>query len=52
VKTLVAGARWSFPGKDAGSVHIHRYGRDCDTRAEPVATSAFRRHSLFCAKPS
>ena len=22
MKTLVAGARWSFPGKDAGGVHI------------------------------
>jgi len=25
---LVAGVRCSFPGEDAGSVHIHRYGRD------------------------
>ena len=28
VKPLVAGVRWSFPGEDAGSVHIRRYGRD------------------------
>src|SRR2546430_3092811 len=25
---LVVGVRWSFRGKDAGSVHIGRYGRD------------------------
>jgi zinc/manganese transport system permease protein len=25
---LVAGVRCSFPGEDAGSAHIHRYGRD------------------------
>src|SRR6266566_340947 len=49
---LVAGVRWSFPGEDAGSVHIHRYGRDCETRAEPVASSAARRHRLYFAKPS
>jgi hypothetical protein len=36
VKPLVAGVRCSFPGEDAGSVHIRRYGRDCVTRAELV----------------
>jgi hypothetical protein len=49
---LVAGVRCSFPGEDAGSVQIRRYGRDCDTRAEPVASCAAWWHSLYFAKPS
>jgi hypothetical protein len=40
------------PAEDAGSADIHRYGRDCDTRAEPVASSAARRHRLYFVKPS
>ena len=48
---LVAGARWSFRGKDAGSARIH-----CDTGvtedAVHGATSAALRHRLYSAKPS
>ena len=47
---LVAGVRWSFPGEDAGSVHIRRYGRDWG-RCQG-AGSVRRRHSRFCAEPS
>jgi hypothetical protein len=47
---LVAGVRWSFPGEDAGSVHIRRYGRDLG-RCQG-ASSAARRHSHYFAKPS
>ena len=49
---LVARARCSFRGEDAGSVNGQSYWRDCDTGAEPVASSAARRHRLYCAKPS
>jgi hypothetical protein len=49
---LVAGVRCSFPGEDAGSVHIHRYGRDCVTRADAGASSVRRRHSRYFAEPS
>jgi hypothetical protein len=45
--------RWSFPGEDAGSVHIRRYGRDCVNRAElvgeqrgPAAQTVFRQTLL------
>lgn len=31
---LVVGVRCSFTGEDAGSVQIHRYGRDCVTGAD------------------
>ena len=30
----------------------HSYWRDCDTRAEPVASSAAWGHRLYFAKPS
>ena len=49
---LVAGVRWSFAGEDAGSVHIHRYGRDCDDREDAGASSAARRHRDYLVKPS
>jgi len=49
---LVAGVRWSFPGEDAGSVHIRRYGRTCVNRAELVGEQRGRRHRLYFAKPS
>ena len=49
---LVARARCSFRGEDAGSVNSQSYWRDCDTRAEPVASSAAWRHRLDSAKPS
>src|ERR671930_1305380 len=41
---LVTGVRCSFLEEDAGSVHIHRYGRDCITRADAGASSAARLH--------
>jgi hypothetical protein len=48
---LGVGARWSFRGKDAGSVRI-----EIDTSAtEDVvlgASSAARRHSHYFVKPS
>jgi len=51
-KPLVVGVRCSFPGEDAGSVHIRRYGRDCVNRAElvgeqrgPAAQTVFRQPS-------
>ena len=47
---LVAGVRWSFPGEDTGSVHIHRYGRDRG-RCQG-ASSVRRRHRRYFAKPS
>ena len=49
---LVARARCSFRGEDAGSGNSQSYWRDCDTRAEPVASSAAWRHRLDSAKPS
>ena len=49
---LVARARCSFRGADAGSVNSQSYWRDCDTRAEPVASSAAWRHRLDSVKPS
>jgi hypothetical protein len=49
---LVAGVRWSFAGEDAVSVHIRRYGRDCDDRADAAASSAAGRHRDYFAKPS
>jgi len=47
---LVAGVRWSFPGEDAGSVHIRRYGRDRE-RCQG-ASSVRTRHRRYFAKPS
>jgi hypothetical protein len=48
---LVAGVRWSFRGKDAGSVRI-----EVDTGATEDAvlgaSSAARRHSHYFVKPS
>jgi len=49
---LAAGVRCSFPGEDAGSVHIRRYGRDCVTRADAGASGVRRRHRRCFAKPS
>ena len=47
---LVGGVRWSFRGKDAGSGHIGRYGRD---RGRGLgASSAARRLSRCFAEPS
>jgi hypothetical protein len=46
---FVGGVRWSFRGKDAGSVDSRSYRRD---RGHSIgASSAARRHNLF-AKPS
>jgi hypothetical protein len=47
---LVVGVRCSFPGEDAGSVHIARYGRDRG-RCQG-ASSVRRRHRRYFAKPS
>jgi hypothetical protein len=48
---LIAGPRWSFRGKDAGSARI-----DLDTGATEDAvrgaSSAAQRHRLHCAEPS
>jgi hypothetical protein len=49
---LVPKARWSCRGQDAGSGNSQSYWRDCDTRAEPVASSAAWGHTLYFAKPS
>jgi hypothetical protein len=49
---LVTRVRWSFRGEDAGSVNSQSYWRDCDSRAEPVASSAAWWHRLYFAKPS
>ncbi len=49
---LVARARCSFRGEDAGSVNNQSYWRDCETRAEPVASSAAWGHRLHFVKPS
>jgi hypothetical protein len=49
---LVTRVRWSFRGEDAGSVNSQSYWSDCDTRAEPVASSAAWGHRLYSAKPS
>jgi hypothetical protein len=47
---LVAGVRWSFRGKDAGSVDSRSYRRD---RGRSIGTSsAARRPSRYFAKPS
>ena len=48
---LVARARCSFRGEDAGSVNSQSYWRDCDTGAEPVASSASWGHRLYFVKP-
>jgi hypothetical protein len=37
---VTQGAQWSVRGEDAGSVDSQSYWRDCDTGAEPVASSA------------
>ena len=45
-----SGVRWSFRGKDAGSVDSRSYRRD---RGHSIgASSAARRHNLYSAKPS
>ena len=49
-RQVVAGARCSFPGDDAGSNLIRRYGRDRG-RCQG-ASSVFRRHRLYFATPS
>ena len=49
---LVARARCSFRGEDAGRVNSHSYWRNRDTRAEPVASSAAWGHRLYFANPS
>jgi hypothetical protein len=47
---FVAGARWSFRGKDAGSADSRSYRRD---RGHSIgATSASLRHNLYSANPS
>jgi len=51
VKLLVAGVRWSFPRKDAGSPRT-RSGTGATEDAVEGASSAALRHSGFCAKPS
>jgi hypothetical protein len=48
---LVAGVRCSFPGEDAGSAHIHRYGARLRTvpggeQRGPAAQTVFRRTLL------
>jgi hypothetical protein len=47
---LVAGVRWSFRGKDAGSARISRYRATED--ADLGASSAALRHRLRFVKPS
>jgi hypothetical protein len=49
--SLVAGVRWSFRGKDAGSVRIRRHTGATED-AVLGASSAARRHSRHFAKPS
>jgi hypothetical protein len=49
---LVSRVRCSFRGEDAGSVNRQRYWRDCDARAEPVASTAAWGHRLHFAKSS
>jgi hypothetical protein len=47
---FVAGARWTFRGKDAGCVASLAYRR---TRGPSIgASSAFGRHNLYFAEPS
>ena len=47
---FVAGVRWPFRGKDAGSVDSRSYR--CDRGRSLEAASAARRHNLYFAKPS
>jgi hypothetical protein len=47
---LVTRARCSFRGEDAASVNSPSYWRDCDIRAEPMASSAAWGHRLHFAK--
>jgi hypothetical protein len=47
---LVAGVRWSFRGKDAGSADSRSYRRDSGRSIG--ASSASRRLSRYFAKPS
>jgi hypothetical protein len=47
---LVAGARWSFAGKDAGSANSHSYWGDRGRRQR--GSSVLLRHRLYFAKPS
>jgi hypothetical protein len=49
--SLVPGVRWSFRGKDAGSVRSHS-GTGATEDAVLGATSAARRHSRHFAEPS
>jgi hypothetical protein len=47
---LVAGVRWSFRGKHAGSVYLEGTGATED--AVLGASSAARRHSHYFVEPS
>ena len=49
---LVAGVRYRSEARTQGAFVPGRYGCDCVTRAEPVASSAARRHSRYFGKPS
>ena len=49
--SLVAGVRWSFRGKDAGSVRMRSYTGATED-AVLAASSAARRLSRHFAKPS
>jgi hypothetical protein len=51
--SLVVGVRWSFRGKDAGSVRVTGT-RSVGATEDAVlgASSAARRHSRYFAKPS
>jgi hypothetical protein len=51
VKLLVAGVRWSFPSQGRREP-AYQFGTWATEDAVEGASSAARRHRLFCAKPS